>query len=305
MIVEKQLLPRPELEPAYDEIVWLYVFRDFSGSDEDRAAERICLRLGMTSYPQHKLIHPETLERLADTGRSLESFLAAVQRTKVEKARYTTAADIIADAEKRAIALEKDGSVRAAKKAIEDDDVVVRLRALEILKTESPTTIVARAAELLKVPNDPFRYAVCQALEKQPDPRASGPLAALVETPRDSLNPNVLRMRAVAALGRCGGADAVDVIAPFAASGAYRNGLTNVSVDALVAIAERERKARKRVRAVLVTAFPEPTDDERLARACTGLAKRVHAALERVTGKKVKFPKTYDAAARAKLADAW
>ena len=68
--MEEQLLPLAELKPAYDRAVWLYVYRDFSGNDADRAAEDVCLRLGMTSYPQHFLLHPESLEDLADTGRA-------------------------------------------------------------------------------------------------------------------------------------------------------------------------------------------------------------------------------------------
>ena len=33
------MLPRAELKPLYDDLVWLYVFRDFSGSEADLAAE--------------------------------------------------------------------------------------------------------------------------------------------------------------------------------------------------------------------------------------------------------------------------
>ena len=102
-------------------------------------------------------------------------------------------------------------------------------------------------AALLQVPNDPFRYSVCAALKDAADPKANQALEAIVEEPRDSLNPNVLRMRAVQALGVCGDAGSVEVIAPHAQSGAYFNGLTGVSIDALVAIAKRHRKARAAV----------------------------------------------------------
>ena len=101
------------------------------------------------------------------------------------------------------------------------------------------------------------------------------------------------------ALATCGDADSIEVIAPHATSGAYFNGLTRISLDALVAIAERHRKARKAVREVLKQAYPEPPDpaDERATRACIALAKHVHKAL----GEKRAFPDPYDDAARKKL----
>jgi hypothetical protein len=83
VIVEGQLLPDPQLRPAYEKVVWLYVYRDFSGGPADLAAERVALRLGMTAYPQHLLVDPSSLGILADTGRSVASFLGAVDRTQV------------------------------------------------------------------------------------------------------------------------------------------------------------------------------------------------------------------------------
>ncbi|MCK6460985.1 MAG: hypothetical protein L6Q95_13965, partial [Planctomycetes bacterium] len=110
------MLPSPDLKPAYEKVVWLYVYRDFGGSPEDLAAERVALRLGMTAYPQHLLVDPASMEILADTGRSVASFLDAVGRAKAS--RGEGAAARIREAEGRAAALEKAGSVAAARKAL-------------------------------------------------------------------------------------------------------------------------------------------------------------------------------------------
>lgn len=318
------MFPRKELKPAYDKAVWLHVYRDFSGSDADRAAERICLRFGFSSYPQHHLYHPATLEHIADTGRQLEGFLAAFDRAKIGKIGTTDALGRIEAAEKRAAKLETDRSVTDAIAALdEDDDIVVRYRAVEVLVEKQPASLASRAEKLLAVPNDPLRYLVCDALKALADekggkrPKSTGDearadpeklarvLEGVVKEPKDSLNPNVLRIHAVQALATCGDAKSIDVVAPHA-RGTWNNGLTGIAVDTLLAIGKRLKDAKKPATAALAEAYPEPSkDDERAARAVDALAKRVHAALEELTGKNVKFPATYDAAARKKLAAAW
>jgi hypothetical protein len=115
----------------------------------------------------------------------------------------------------------------------------------------------------------------------------------------------VLRIEAAGALGACGDAGSVTALAPFAASGEWRDGLTGVAVDAIAAIAKREKGARAGAKDALVAAYPEPAADATGARGTEALAKRVHAALEAVTGKKVDFPKEYDAKARERLRKSW
>jgi len=303
--MEEQLLPRPELAPAYDKVVWLYVYRDFSKNEADLAAERICLRFGFTAYPQHYLLHPVTLERMTSTDRSIESFLGAVEKAKVGEIGTTASVGNIAAAEKRAAALEKKRSVKDAVRALdEDDDIVVRFRAVEVLKEKAPKELVKRAADLLKIPNDPLRYIVCGVLQEAGDASVARILDAVVEEPKDSLNPNVLRMNAVRALATCGDVESVAVVGPQAI-GPVNNGLRKVAVDTLAAIAARHKKAKKPAVAALAAAYPEPWTDERWERSTMALAKHVHATLSDLTGKKVKFPKTYDAESREKLTNAW
>jgi hypothetical protein len=130
-------------------------------------------------------------------------------------------------------------------------------------------------------------------------------LERVLAEPRQSLNPNVLRCRAAAALGTCGDRESVKALAPFASSGEWRNGLTGIAVDAIAAIAKREKGARGAARDALLAAYPKPAADASEARGTEALAKRVHAALEAVTGKKVDFPKDYDEKARERLRKAW
>jgi hypothetical protein len=301
--VEGQLLPSPDLKPAYEKVVWLYVYRDFSKSPEDLAAERVSLRLGMTAYPQHLLLDPSSLEILGDTGRSVASFLGAVDRAKAQ--RGEGAAKRIREAEERALALEKSGAVAAARKALADDDIVVRYRAIQILAEKEPKAVAADAEALLATPNDPFRFEVCRALKKAADGQAARVLERVLAEPGRSLNPNVLRIEAAGALGACGDTSSVKALAPFASSGEWRNGLTGVAVDAIAAIAKREKGARGAAKEALLAAYPAPTTDANEARGTEALAKRVHAALEAVTGKKIDFPKDYDGKARDRLRKAW
>jgi len=303
--MEEQLLPLADLKPAYERGVWLYVYRDFSGSDDDRAAERVCLRLGMTSYPQHFLVDPETLATLADTGRQVGSFLAAFERARIPGGRTVATAESLRAADDRAAALEKSRSVAEARRALDDPDVLVRFRALEILAEREPARLVPRAEELLAVPNDPFRFLVCSALGRAARPEAAGALESTVREPKDSRNPNVLRIRAVEALATSGRAASVECIAPHASSGDFRNGLTRTAVEALAAIAGRDRAARGPAREALVASYPAPPADEASERPCLALAKSVHAALEEITGRKVPFPSNYDGKAVERLRKAW
>jgi len=305
VILEKQLLPEPRLRPAYDQVVWLYVYRDFSRSEADLAAERTCVRLGLSSYPQLLLVHPATLAVLARTGRSVESFLRAVERVSVEPSQSVAAAERRRAADRRASKLRDSRSVKAATKALEDADVLVVHRALEILGKKAPAAVAKRAARLLAIPNDLIRFATCAALAKAPDPAANEALESLVSEPEPSRNPNVLRIRAVEALAASGDAGSVQAIAPHAASGDYRNGLTGRAIDALAGIAERHRDAREAVKAALVPGFPAPGGDGREQRMSVALAKRVHAALEKVTGRKAPFPDRWDAESRKKLVEGW
>ena len=303
------MLPDAALEPAYDKVVWLYVFRDFSESVADRAAERVSLRFGLTSWPQHLLVNPETLDVIGDTGRAVGSFLAAVDRATAQVTPDATlsAAHRVQQADAKAIEFENNPSVELARESLSDPDIVVRFRALNILVDTEPETIAARAPELLRVPNDPFRYAICEVLVASPNTDAVPVLHEIISQPPHSRNPNVLRIRAVSALSACGNDESIAVIAPFASSGDYRNGLTGVAIKALVTMAERDPGVKTAVRDVLKHSFPQPPDESTASeqRPCVALARRVHAALEEVAGEAAEFPEVYDRETRAHLIESW
>lgn len=303
MVLEEQLLPHKDLKPLYDQAIWLYVYRTFKKDAADRTAERISIRFGLTSWPQLILVDPVTLEVSQHAGRTVASFKQAFPKAQLAAKPAgvvkLNAVMRLAQAEAKAIRLESGATADAAGEKLLDEDIVVRTRALEILAEHEPKAIAKEARTLLGTPNDPFRYLVCKVLTRHPDAKANGALEDLVRKPSPSLNPNVLRIRAVQALGASGDAGSVAVIGPHAISGAYFNGLTGIAVDALAAIGRRDAAATAAVRALLLKAYPAPPDDgnERKLRACTALAKRVHKAL----GSSLPFPETYDAKARAAL----
>lgn len=299
------MLPRAELKPLYDELVWLYVFRDFSGSEADLAAERTCIRMGFTSYPQMWLLDPVSLKRLKRTGRTLEPFVAAANSVKVPAGEDVSAVAAMREAEGRAAKLRKSGSVKQAKAAIDESDLVLRYRALQVLAEKAPKEVVARAESLLATPNDPVRFEVCKVLGKAGHADAAPALAAIAARPKDTLNPNVLRISAVRALGGCGDATSIAAVAPFATTGDTRNGLTGVSIDALVAIAARHPDAREPSAAALRKAWPATKYAPEEARRVMGLARRVHGALAKVTGKKPKLPKNWNEAALEEMRKAF
>ena len=284
----------------------MYLFQDFSGSETDRAAQRVALRFGISAYPQHFLVDPHSLEVIADTGRSMESFSAAVKGAKVGEA-ITLPHESLRKADARAIALEDELTDEQAIAALGDPDLVVRLLALRHLKGSKPEAIAAKAEELLAIRNDHVRILVCEVLANTGGAEHEQSLVSLVRNPVGSKNPNVMRMRAVQALGKLGGGQAVEAIRPHAVSGDYYNGLTSVSVDALAAIAVRSPELEPDVKAALIAAYPvpPPPGDESRDRACRNLAERIHRALVDLTGNPVAFPEIYDAPARRTLQKAW
>ncbi len=293
------MLPNPALKETYDKIVWVYVYRDFSKSKDDRAAERISIRFGVSSWPQIFLVDPATMKVVAQTGRKVESFLAAVNATNIKPHRSLTAWEKVRAAEERARDFTARPTTARAQKLLDQDDIVVRTLALNHLAEKKPAVIAKRAVALLAVPNDPFRYVVLGVLKDSGTAQAAPALEALVANPAPSRNPNVLRSRAVQALARCGTANSVAVVAPWAQSGKYFNMLTGAAVDTLTAIAKRHKSARKSVDLALKTAYPPiPEQGEaRAMRACVALARRIHKA----RGVKKPFPSEYTEKTRAAL----
>lgn len=306
--MERGLLSSKELSSSYDDVIWMYLFQDFSNSAEDRTAQRIAIRFGISSWPQHFLIDPKNLEVLGSTERTLETFRAAVASAELGDSAVIPSPRALAEADRLAERLEVEQDDELANSLLEHEDVVVRYRAIELLAEKNPKEIVRRADKLLAVEHDQTRYAVCAVLAEIGDESAAPALEVIVRDPGNSRNPNVARIRAVQALARCGTSDSLKAVAPHASSGVYFNGLTGVSIDTVLAIVNRHPESANTARAILKDAFPElPGKDkpERDLLACTRLAQRVNAALCKMTGETIAFPAEYTEQSRAALINRW
>lgn len=215
------------------------------------------------------------IEPLAKQKDNYEGWLEAREllRTWQPRTERSKPAERLADPDPRvrAIALEElqPGSdhVQAVTRLLtrEDEDIVVRIRALRYLRQAAPKKVTDAAASLLGVPNDPFRYEILAVIQEHPDPALEATLIPLFEGAGSkdcpSRNPNVLRIRTAQCLGACGGAGAIDVLAKPALASDPRNGLTRIVFQSLAAIGSRAGKAeRQKIAGILIGSLPKPWD---------------------------------------------
>src|SRR5262249_47227362 len=162
----QQLLPSAALKPVYTKVSWLFVNRNFDDSPNDLLAQRIELRFGVSSYPHLLLVEPESLGVLREIGRSAPAFLDAVGNTSVKISDPKAASAKLTQAEQRLVALNKKPTAANAKNHLNDEDIVVRFRALQLVAKWDAKVIVRHARELLDTGHDQFRYEVCDVLAK-------------------------------------------------------------------------------------------------------------------------------------------
>jgi hypothetical protein len=318
--VERELLPNAELKPVYEDVVWVFVYNDFKGGEADLAADRVRKRFSVSTWPQLLIADPNTLEVIGHTGRSVKTFLPAVSKakaavSKLDKQKQKEVREKLEAAETFAARLQTKPNKRDLQKALEHNDVVVLAVAVEHAAKEDPAMLFDSALKLLDNTSDQIRTAVCDAIAKADDKAnldegLSTRIEGLITDPKGSRNPNVLRIKAVGALARCGNAESLDVIKPFATSGDVYNGLTGKAVDAIGAIGLRDKGGRDDAIAILVDSFPSASADdpkraEAFARVAPRLAQTVHKHLEALTRAKVAFPAKYDEAGRNKLIEAF
>ncbi len=318
--MERELLPNAELKPVYEDIVWVFVYNDFKGGEADLAADRVRKRFNVSTWPQLLIADPNTLEVIGDTGRSVKTFLPAVSKakaavSKLDKKAQKEVREKLEEAEAFAARLQTKPNKRDLQKALEHEDVVVLAVAVEYAVKEDPALLYESALKLLDNTSDQIRTAVCEAIAKAGDKAKLDDdlrvrLEGLVREPKDSRNPNVLRIRAVGALARCGNADSLDVLKPFATAKDVYNGLTSTAVNAVGTIGLREKAGRNDAIAILVDSFPaiaadDPKRAESFARVAPQLARTVHKHLEALTRAKVAFPAKYDEDGRNKMIEAF
>lgn len=242
---------------------------------------------------------------LAKSEDSLDVWLEAREILRREMRQPRTFDERLEDPDvrERAIAIEDLATVddaavleralpRVEKMLFDDGEhLIVKLRALAVLAPTKGAEIARRADSLLRISNDPLRYAVLAVLRAHPNPALAEPLAALyggagVTIP--SSNPNVLRSHVARALEASGDASAIGPLADFIARVEPNNGTLGAALGALRGIASRsEPAARKRIVQILLDAFPGPVDDPRyarfdakwMARRLPGIVKQVVATL--------------------------
>ncbi len=309
MKLEAELLPHKDLKPLHDKAIWLYVYQTFKSDAAGRTADRMALRFSVTSWPQLMLADPGTLEVLTHTGRSVRSFQEAFARAKpsvLSAADAETAMASLARAEEvaRTLKSSRKPDPDYAESLLHHADIVVKMHAIEVLAAHKPDVILKQAKALLATPNDSVRYLICKTLGVAGDSAAAPHLEALVASPAPSRNPNVLRIRAVQALATCGRPASVKIVAPYAVSGVYFNGMTGIAVGTLAALAAKYSAIKPEVERTLRTGYPSVAKLDlatpggtRALRAATGLARRIHKALADPRP----FPSPYDEASRKAL----
>lgn len=330
MPVEEQLLPHKDLSVYYNKVTWLYVCRTFKQDAKDLEALRTHDRVGVSSWPQMFLLDPVKLRKLAAPARQLPRFkrafdevLAAWQGRQAPTQEARTAS-IASSRQDRARTLDLERALAAAAPPgdkllaeagawVEDAarDPVLRQRSLQLLAAKSPQRLEGKAAALLTdLDLDPWRYAVMEYMAAHPQPeddRSVLRLMAEVGGQRPSLNPNVVRIRAVNLLARIGGSAAFTALLPQLRDADPRMALTRLLPDALAQIAGRQSDAAvARLRPALIAALPpaaeagEGREAKFRARLALAQVRAILKALARL-GPAPKAPRVWDSAARKAL----
>jgi len=290
-------------------VTWLFANRNFawdhrdeilSGPAPDLAAVpdsvtadlealRIHDRFGISSWPQMIACDPRDMRLFGSPERTVESVEALLDRACEEMAAASSPRlppPVLAaeELEKLLLRVERSSApaevLSTAQKRVlnrllsdEGSDIVLRLRALQIVIRTDPAHVRQLAPALLQVPNDPFRYAVMGVLAADPDPRTEPDLLRIFRLAGQevaSRNPNVLRINAVRALGPGGGSAAVAAFSDVLADPDPRNYLHRLLVETCGQIGARTpRDARGPILEVLLGAVPGPVAagaDEQTAR---------------------------------------
>jgi hypothetical protein len=289
------LFSNPSLKESFEKFSWLLVKQTYSDYGKDNETNRTWIRFGVTGYPTILVVNPTSLAILRSVGRTPNEFISDVN--DIEELTIDSVDEPILrlrEAEKRARSLQSQGTLSAAQKALDDEDIVVRTIALRILSKKDPKIVLKNARELIQTPNDPFRFELCTLLSRFGSSDVTEELEFLFQHPDNSLNPNLLRVSVASALGICGNEESIQVLAPIAANGDYRNVLTATCVDGIGRIAKRLPPVRSEAVKILLTAFPQPTED----RLCKQLAIQVHQSLVIITGLNVPMPESYNEQSR-------
>lgn len=256
----------------------------------------------------HKLLKEFKLDDPAEFGLEARELLGVAPAT--EKDLDDPDPDRRADALDLCLAKAAPASKEAAA-LLKDPDADVRMRAVRYLAKVAPDRIAAAFGDLVADRMDAIKFEALAAMKGSTDSKVG---AAIIDAWKQldagrisAGNPNVVRMQMAAALGDCGGAEAVEVLGAFAAKHEFLNGTTRTCVKSLGQIGKRGVKAAL---PALVKAFPPAVTAEMQKNKtevhCIALAKAVHEALMEATGKAAcAFPGKWGEAERKAVVEAW
>lgn len=342
------MLPHKKLANYYKKVTWLYVCRTFKkGSAKDAEALRTHDRFGISSWPQMFLFDPADDRVLQEAPRNLDAFIATFDRVlgafpKKERAsakvieqrdshqrggQERSIEERLSDQDPRvrSIALEdllqpsKAGSIfPKVQSTIENmflnakEDIVVRIRALRLLRKKAALVVSKNANKLLTIANDPWRYELLAHIKEHPDRKLSPILVRILQAAGKEIasrNPNVLRIRASECLRKSGDIAAIQTLSDLARTGNPLNVLTRYSIKAMGEIGRRATgKDRILIIAELIAAMPPAALQQsatakrhpRLGRIIHALVRENLAAIGLLIGtdKLPDLPATWDAASR-------
>jgi len=210
--IEEQVLPHADLKPLYGRVVWMWVYRDFKNGPDDRAAERVHNRMGVSSWP-HLLFADSTGRVVAESGRTTASILATAEKAqqavpkgvgtpaldaRLSKAREGKSRKPIEELAKerdageywmeaRDVLWALDGRKPAATaKDLADPDVDRRADALDAL-LEGTTAFAPEAAGLVKDPDADVRMRAVKYVAKAAPAKLAGLAGDLLADPMDAV----------------------------------------------------------------------------------------------------------------------
>lgn len=276
---------------------------------------------------------------------TLESFRHGVQVTMKDSAHYQKSyaplqgrdrdvgrANVLQElimADQRASKLEKSKRPLDFKKALRDEDWIVRYRAFQYLRNASPDILLDEAAVLLALDpkptklthhgygfgNHPFLGEIIDFLGESESPIATTALNSWVDPQRMKLSRD-FEKRIAAALERRGNQQSLVILEPLLNKESSHFSLTEQVVGAITAIGLRDTKAKPQAIKLLKNAFPPALDESpsttkqayspSYVRLSTlTVAKKVHQGLQELTERKVDFPEPYDTEGRRELIASW
>ncbi len=235
-IFEREVLTQADLEPAYQTAVWLWVWRDLSGSESDKAAERVALRFGIEIYPEHVLVDPASLAEIARLAGDMKDVLKAFQDAVSKIKKPADSVKALSAKMAKARELIAAGSVPQARAELEPlakgkDPYDFANEARSLLRG-LPDAPAVKLEDRLEDPDPEIRLAALDEFAANPRgaPEAFGKLPPMMQDPD-----RLVRLRAV---------DAVRKAAPKDISGKALELLKDPWIPFRTAVLRALREAR-------------------------------------------------------------